>query len=158
MPRFFLVHDVNIGRSLAEARRLMAMVDLHRTAIAEEPIALPPNGSSQSDGVDVVEYRPSSLVLRVTTASPSLLVLAESYYPGWRAWVDGRPTAIYRTDMAFRGVVMPPGMHVTKNGVQAANSCCLTGDLDCGGHCVMRDVARANCSSELLISSHISER
>jgi uncharacterized membrane protein YfhO len=38
-------------------------------------------------------------------------VLAESFYPGWRAWVDGAPVEIVRTDIAFRGLVVPAGAH-----------------------------------------------
>jgi uncharacterized membrane protein YfhO len=52
--------------------------------------------------------------LKVTTAAPSLLVLAESYYPGWRAWVDDRQVPVYRADIAFRGVAVPAGAHTVR--------------------------------------------
>ena len=116
MPRFFLVHDAVAGRSLAETRRLIetAAVDLRRTAITDPPIHLPPGGSGELDAVGVIEYRPASLALKVTTAAPSLLVLAESYYPGWQAWVDDREAALYRADIAFRGVAVPAGVHTVR--------------------------------------------
>jgi hypothetical protein len=38
-------------------------------------------------------------------------VRSESFYPGWKAWIDDRPTEIHRTDIAFRGVVVPQGKH-----------------------------------------------
>jgi uncharacterized membrane protein YfhO len=38
-------------------------------------------------------------------------VLAESYYPGWKAWLDEAEVPIYEVDLAFRGAVVPRGMH-----------------------------------------------
>ncbi|MBX3414212.1 MAG: hypothetical protein KF708_16110 [Pirellulales bacterium] len=40
---------------------------------------------------------------------PGLVVLADTWYPGWRAWVDGREAPILRTDYALRGVQVPAG-------------------------------------------------
>jgi hypothetical protein len=114
MQRFFLVHDAVPESSLGEARRLIAdgVVDLHRTAITDRPISL--RGAHGGDQVETVEYQPGRLQLKVTTEQPALLVLAESYYPGWVAWVDGAPAEIYRTDIAFRGVAVPAGSHTVR--------------------------------------------
>jgi uncharacterized membrane protein YfhO len=38
-------------------------------------------------------------------------VVADAHYPGWKAYVDGRETEIFYTDVAFRGVVIPAGRH-----------------------------------------------
>jgi uncharacterized membrane protein YfhO len=32
-------------------------------------------------------------------------------FPGWRAYIDGTATPIYRTNYLFRGIVVPPGQH-----------------------------------------------
>ena len=118
MPRFFLVHDAVNSNSLAETRRLIAdgAVDLHRTAIANLPISLPgrSHGDRGAEEVQTLEYQPGWLKLKVTTEQPALLVLAESYYPGWMAWVDEAPAEIYRTDIAFRGVIVPAGSHAVR--------------------------------------------
>ena len=39
------------------------------------------------------------------------LVLSEVYYPGWHAEIDGRETAVVRTDGTLQGVVVPAGVH-----------------------------------------------
>ncbi|MEJ2368839.1 MAG: YfhO family protein [Acidobacteriota bacterium] len=38
----------------------------------------------------------------------------DTYYPGWRAQIDGAGVPISRTDGTFRGVVVPPGRHVVE--------------------------------------------
>jgi uncharacterized membrane protein YfhO len=41
----------------------------------------------------------------------SLLVLDDTWYPGWKAFVDGRPEPVYRADVWFRGVFLGKGTH-----------------------------------------------
>lgn len=43
--------------------------------------------------------------------SPSLVVVAQSWYHDWRAYVDGRPAALLRADDAFQAVQIPAGRH-----------------------------------------------
>jgi uncharacterized membrane protein YfhO len=38
-------------------------------------------------------------------------LLLDTYFPGWKATVDGRTTPIYRADYNFRAVSLPEGAH-----------------------------------------------
>lgn len=42
---------------------------------------------------------------------PCILVLAEQYYPGWKAWVDNTETKIYRCNGFMRAILLKPGKH-----------------------------------------------
>jgi len=42
---------------------------------------------------------------------PGILVLADTFYPGWRAYVDGKEGKILRANLFFRGVLLAPGNH-----------------------------------------------
>jgi hypothetical protein len=46
--------------------------------------------------------------------APRLLLFVDSYYPGWRAWVDGKETPILLADDAFKAIVVPEGTHEVK--------------------------------------------
>jgi hypothetical protein len=113
LPRYFLVNGVRQA-SMEEAQRLIGKgaVDLHRTALIDQAVPLQGTGAQGAKGdIRTVRYEPDSLELEVTAGGESFLVLSESFYPGWRAWVDDRTVEIYRTDVAFRGMVVPAGKH-----------------------------------------------
>jgi hypothetical protein len=61
--------------------------------------------------VDVVDARNNRLAVDTASATPSVLVVADAYYPGWRASIDGQPAPILQADYAFRAVLLPPGRH-----------------------------------------------
>ena len=58
-----------------------------------------------------LKYEPGPIELSAQTPRGGLLVLSETDYPGWKAWLDDRPTRIYSTDIALRGVIVPAGAH-----------------------------------------------
>ncbi len=64
--------------------------------------------------MEITEYRDNQVKLRVETESPGLLVLSDTYYPGWQAYVDGDKTPIYPTDVALRSIYLEPGEHEVK--------------------------------------------
>jgi hypothetical protein len=110
-PRFFLVHQARAVSSIEQARDLILAhkIDLRQTAIVDQPLDLAPDGAPGD--VKTVHYEPNSIDLSTQAARASLLVLSETNYPGWKAWLDDQPTPIYPTDIALRGVLVPAGAH-----------------------------------------------
>jgi uncharacterized membrane protein YfhO len=51
------------------------------------------------------------IVLETDSPAPAFLVTSENHYPGWKAEVDGKPQALYYTNVAFRGLPVPEGRH-----------------------------------------------
>lgn len=65
---------------------------------------------------EIIDYRPTKIVITTSSATNQLLFLSDTYYPGWRAQIDGQPAPILRADLAFRAVPVPAGSHtVTMN-------------------------------------------
>ena len=61
---------------------------------------------------EIVQDRPESLEIEVGSTGPGFLFLADQYYPGWRARVNGEPAEILRANYAFRLVEVPAGRSV----------------------------------------------
>jgi uncharacterized membrane protein YfhO len=49
--------------------------------------------------------------LDASAPAPAVLVLFISFERGWRAWIDGSETPVYRADAAFLGIPVPAGRH-----------------------------------------------
>ena len=50
--------------------------------------------------------------MRATATGNNMLFLSETFYPkGWKAYVDGKETEIYRLNYLFRGVIIPQGSY-----------------------------------------------
>jgi len=54
------------------------------------------------------------LVVEAVAQDDGFLLLADMYYPGWRAEVDGVPTPIYRANISLRGIALPKGQHTVR--------------------------------------------
>lgn len=70
---------------------------------------------------DITALRDNSIDLTVTTEREGLLVLSETYYPGWNAYIDGNAAHVYRTDYNLRGVVIPAGSHTVAYRFESAS-------------------------------------
>jgi uncharacterized membrane protein YfhO len=56
----------------------------------------------------------------VKTSNDTLLVFAENYYPGWRAFLDGKEARILRANYAFQAIQVPAGSHSIKFAFEVA--------------------------------------
>jgi len=59
----------------------------------------------------LVAYEDSRVEIAVKSDGETFLVLNDSFFPGWEATVDRAPSTIYRSNVFFRGVVVPAGAH-----------------------------------------------
>ena len=50
-------------------------------------------------------------MIETENGSTGFMVLTDSFYPTWKATIDGKGTKIYRTDYNFRGIIVPAGNH-----------------------------------------------
>lgn len=112
-PRAYLVTAARRVGDWREAIGLMAAGhDTHREALVETDTALPPAEAGGAPGRVVLStFEPERIVLETESASPSLLVLAEAWYPGWSATVDGRAAPCLPANGWMRAVPLPPGRH-----------------------------------------------
>lgn len=61
--------------------------------------------------VSILDYSFNKVLLKTDFSAKGFVVLADSHYPGWYAYIDGKPTDIYKTNGILRGVKVPSGSH-----------------------------------------------
>jgi len=59
----------------------------------------------------LVSYKANRFSLEYEADNDGFLYVSDTYYPGWRAYVDGKETKIYRANLAFRAIEAPKGKH-----------------------------------------------
>lgn len=47
----------------------------------------------------------------VETVQPTMVSIAQSFYPAWHAYIDGQPTQLWRANHAFQALEAPAGRH-----------------------------------------------
>ena len=121
LPRAFVADGVVELDSDAAVLEALADADLdtlRSTAFVRataETGGLPSAGGPSGERADpgtatITEYAPDRVRLE-TAGDGGVLVLTDTYAPGWEAEVDGIATPIHRVDGAFRGVAVEPGAH-----------------------------------------------
>jgi hypothetical protein len=60
-----------------------------------------------------MDVHPSRIHFEVETDPDqhAMAVIAQSFYPGWKAYVDLKPTALWHANYAFQALQIPPGRH-----------------------------------------------
>jgi hypothetical protein len=61
--------------------------------------------------VKIVDNKNNRIKLIAETSKKALLVLTDTYYPGWKVFVNGKEEKIYLADYAFRAVPLTAGKH-----------------------------------------------
>jgi uncharacterized membrane protein YfhO len=79
----------------------------------ESPMFPPINASTPVSLDNVQLTRESSQLVRIklTALSACLAVISESYYPFWRAEIDGQPAEVLRVSCGLMGLQLPAGSH-----------------------------------------------
>jgi len=116
IPRAFVTYNT---RAAPDVDTLLARLsdptfDPLEASYVEADFALA--GGDEGDGkaghsAAIVRDGMTEVEVEAELNAAGLLVLADSYYPGWVASVDGAPAPIYPTNHLFRGVPVPAGRH-----------------------------------------------
>lgn len=88
-------------------RRTLALSDGRAEAVVEASEA-PPAGRGTAR---LTRWTADEVVLSVSAEREGLLFVSEVWAPGWSAGSGGRALPLYRTNGAFRGVLVPAGEH-----------------------------------------------
>lgn len=116
LPRAFVVFKAKkINDPEAIKRELFSEnFSGHGYVILEENIPFDTNDKDFFDieaDVKILKYLPNEITLSVRQPKNGYLVLSDTYYPGWKAYVDGESTKIFRANYLMRAIKLSEGNH-----------------------------------------------
>jgi len=123
LPRWYVVPEIIPVETVEQGYNASMWIDPSKEAVVVgiEHADIPPSllsGSEQTwrdtGNVEVLKYGADDVELSVECESDCLLVFSDTYFPGWKAWVDGEMVEIYRTNGIIKGIILWEGSHTVK--------------------------------------------
>lgn len=108
LPRVFVPRSVEVepDRSIRLAKLASPWFDPRHVAYVEKPVDVPP---SMDGEVNIVEATSQEITINARMIGAGLVVLADQWNAGWRAYVGEKVVPILRVDHALSGVMAPAG-------------------------------------------------
>jgi hypothetical protein len=80
--------------------------------LERSPVAQPASATNaEPPRVEVLSYSHQRARIQVHCSQPGVVRVSDTWYPGWKARLDGQPAPLYRADYILKAVVVPPGTH-----------------------------------------------
>jgi hypothetical protein len=112
LPAAVKVPDPQAAAALADPRFPIRQVAVFSDTASVTPPAIKPGQIPQTGTTaTVAEWEPGRLrvTLDRSDSAAAYLVVSESWYPDWRASIDGKDVPVLRANHALLGLVLPPG-------------------------------------------------
>jgi len=120
LPRAWIVPSARAVADESEALRALAAPDFDPRAEvvvegldASTPVS-PPAARLSTARVEFDRDEPEHIELRVSADRSAWLVLADAWYPGWEARIDGREVPLLRANSLFRTVQIEAGESIVR--------------------------------------------
>ena len=113
LPRAYLVTQTVVAPTLnkaAEALANPAFIPGKTVLVHDEAFSLTEEGAPGS--IKIISETPTRVIMQADVkSSRTILVFADTYYPGWQATIDGNPTKIFPVNIKERGIFVTSGDH-----------------------------------------------
>ncbi len=114
LPRAYIVQNHEV---VQEKENLLLQLfdpsfDIKQKVLLEESVLFSANRSESTFHLPrTSEYTENKVNLSVNLNSPSIVVLTDNFYPGWKVLVDGTESKLFRANYSFRAVMVSAGQH-----------------------------------------------
>jgi len=124
LPRAFLVEEYKVINSEIEYMEILGSKDFDPSKLVlldKDPLIEAKetsfDGNKFKDKVIITNYQPNRIELSVSLKRPKILFMSETYYPGWKVYIDGNKGTIYRANYAYKPLSVIWGGAITLLGI-----------------------------------------
>lgn len=114
LPKAYSVENLKFVDSIQAVRRAFYFFEFNpadTALIYNNDLHKIGNKKFAKGNVKIISYEADKVSIKADFKGTGFLVLAEQYYPGWKAFIDGKETRIYPANGICRGIVVPAGSH-----------------------------------------------
>jgi hypothetical protein len=108
-PRIYPVKSFLLAETDDQFENLLLSADLSKTVVLETVPDIVPL-TAEVD-IDNISFGPLITEADVVSKENSLLVISQTHFPGWKAYIDGDNAPLYRANYAFIAVPIDAGEH-----------------------------------------------
>lgn len=111
-PRVFIPSGYTVATTNNEFRTILENgTDISKTVVLEEKVDISNNELENTGSAQITQDDNNIVKIYADLKEKSLVVLSDSFYPGWKVYIDGQESKIYPTNVNSRSVVVPAGQH-----------------------------------------------
>lgn len=116
LPRFYMAYGYRVLTKPDEFVKTLTDKAFKpaETVLLEEEPGITARLEQGNYSVALSSYKNNSAEIKVWTDRAGLFVASESWYPGWKVYVDGKEEKLLKADMVYRAVPLAAGEHTVK--------------------------------------------
>ncbi|MBI2594037.1 hypothetical protein HYW44_05350, partial [Candidatus Daviesbacteria bacterium] len=111
LGRVYPVTGYNLVLSDSVFEKTLSSDEFNPKTTALVETVVPQASFSGQVKISGLESKNSHLKFNTSSPDTGFLVIADSFYPGWKADIDGNKTSILPVNINSRGIIVPPGEH-----------------------------------------------
>jgi hypothetical protein len=111
----WLVDNVSTIKDPAKVMSSLDSLKIRTEAVIETELTTKVGPNIIGDSIWVLNNNNDGINYQSNTSGNRFAVFSEVYYKkGWKAYIDGKETNIYKTNYVLRGIIIPAGKHEIK--------------------------------------------
>ncbi len=115
LPRARLVSDVAVlPDDQAVQYMLSSEFDPALQVVLSEPLPIELTGGQVTGSVEWIERNNNDMTLRVSADRPAVLILADNWFPAWRARIGEEEVPVLRANHSLRAIPITAGEHTVQ--------------------------------------------
>jgi hypothetical protein len=111
LSRAFVVSAARTVPNVDDVLAALPTLEPGELVLLPAQLPAPLIGHHPPQEVNVISRRAGYFQLATERQSPGMLIVSETWAPGWRATDNGRPVGVLRADFALIGIYLAPGEH-----------------------------------------------
>lgn len=111
----WLVDTISIIKEPVKVMSSLDSLNIRTTAVIEKEMKTNISTINNGDSIWLLSNKHDEINYQSNTSGTKFAVFSEVYYKdGWKAYIDGKETDIYKTNYVLRGLIIPAGKHEIK--------------------------------------------